>query len=151
MGHHGRGRSDDQHERLGFSGLTSTSGIAPPARTVSRGVDVRPAYDTILSVYNSCGSLIELACNDDADPGAPCGYGTFDSYATCPITTGATYKIRVSGFVGAFGNFSLTTKSDTGQAFCLGDGVSATICPCSNTSANLDPPVAATRSACRDV
>src|SRR4029079_1830678 len=75
----------------------------------------------------------QLGCNDEAPPGAPCGYQTHDAYLTWPVSAGETLKIRISGFIGQTGSFVLTTHNDTGQPFCLGDGSSATICPCSNT------------------
>lgn len=93
------------------------------------------SYDTSITLYASCTSTIQLACNDDAPQGAPCGYQSTDSYLTYPVSAGQVIKIRIAGFIGAQGAFLLETKTDVGQAFCLGDGVSATICPCSNTVA----------------
>ncbi len=92
------------------------------------------SFDTTIALYASCALLTQqLGCNDEAPPGAPCGYQTHDAYLTWPVTTGETLKIRISGFIGSTGPFLLTTLNDTGQPFCLGDGTSATICPCANS------------------
>lgn len=95
------------------------------------------SYDTSITLYSSCGlTVLALTCNDDAGPGSPCGYQTWQSYLTHPVVAGQTLKIRISGFIGATGPFVLTTSNRTGQPFCLGDGTSASICPCSNTVPN---------------
>ena len=62
------------------------------------------AYDTVLSLHSGCPgtSANEIACNDD-DPN--CG---FQSSLTVPVTAGETYLLRVSGFLGAAGDFTLT-------------------------------------------
>jgi hypothetical protein len=92
------------------------------------------SFDTTIALYASCALLTQqLGCNDEAPPGAPCGYQTHDAYLTWPVSTGQTLKIRISGFIGSTGSFVLTTLNDTAQPFCLGDGSSATICPCANT------------------
>lgn len=92
------------------------------------------SYDSSITLYASCALLQnQIACNDDAPQGSPCGYGTHDAYLTYPIVAGQTYKIRISGFSASQGAFWLTAKNDTGQPFCFGDGVSSTTCPCGNT------------------
>jgi hypothetical protein len=92
------------------------------------------SFDTTVALYASCALLTqELACNDDAPPGAPCGYQTHDAYLTWPVSAGETVKIRISGFIGSTGPFVLATSNDTGQPFCLGDATSATVCPCANS------------------
>jgi hypothetical protein len=92
------------------------------------------SFDTTIALYASCALLQQqLACNDDAPPGAPCGYQTHDAYLTYPVSVGQTLKIRISGFIGSTGNFVLKTENDTGHPFCLGDGTSATVCPCANS------------------
>lgn len=102
-------------------------------------------FDSSITLYASCTQLVnQLACNDDAPQGSPCGYATHDAFLTYPIATGQTYKIRISGFSGQQGTFRLTTLNDTGQPFCLGDGVSATVCPCGNSVA------AGTLSGCKN-
>ncbi len=64
-------------------------------------------YDTVLSVHTSCSSaeFTAAACNDDA---TSCGSNSVQSeIANLPVTGGTTYFIRVSGFQGATGDFSL--------------------------------------------
>jgi hypothetical protein len=92
------------------------------------------SFDTVVSAYDSCGGT-ELGCNDDAALGAPCGVNTVQSYLSLPATAGAAFVIRVSGFNGATGNFTLRAENASGVAFCLGDGFSAAQCPCANNSA----------------
>lgn len=80
------------------------------------------AYDTVLSVYTGdCSNLLEVACNDDgdgegADPsrgksgGGGCGLA---SSITLDVTAGNTYLIRVAGYLGATGQYSLSLTSLT--------------------------------------
>lgn len=57
------------------------------------------AFDTTLSVFDSCGG-IELACNDDyCDP---------QSELMIDLTAGQTYLIRVAGYDGQTGDYTLT-------------------------------------------
>ncbi len=58
------------------------------------------SYDSKLDIYTgACGSLVSVACNDDA-----CG---LQSTVTWASTVGVTYRIRVHGFVGATGAYTL--------------------------------------------
>lgn len=58
------------------------------------------AYDTKLDIYTgSCGALTSVVCNDDF-----CG---LQSQVTWGSTLGVTYYIRVHGFAGATGAFTL--------------------------------------------
>lgn len=121
----------------GLSGFTPDVWYAYPAnRTGLLAVTTCGSqYDTTVSVYPACGTTVDLGCNDDAPKGSPCGYNIgYDSYLTVPVNSGSTYFIRVSGFVGAQGTFTLTTHLDTGQPYCLGDAISGSICPCNNNS-----------------
>jgi hypothetical protein len=52
-----------------------------------------------------------------------------------PVVSGNDYKIRVAGYNGAEGSFIIRADVDTGAPFCIGDGISATPCPCGNNSA----------------
>jgi hypothetical protein len=67
------------------------------------------AFDTVLSVYDtdSCpsGTGSQIACNDDAPSGSPCG-GSF-SAVTINAVSGETYYIRLGGYEGDFGNYRL--------------------------------------------
>ncbi|MGD2108987.1 MAG: hypothetical protein PVI86_06300 [Phycisphaerae bacterium] len=73
------------------------------------------AFDTTLAVYDGCGGN-ELACADD-----DCG---FQSELELLVTEGETYYIRVSGFEGAEGNYSLLVTSCL-SACCFPQGVCA--------------------------
>ena len=74
--------------------------------------------DTVLSISSACGGT-QLACNDDAAPGVgPCGGGN-TSYLSQTLTSGQSIRIRVGGWNGASGAFSLAatwTASATGPA-----------------------------------
>ena len=67
-------------------------------------------FDTVVSVYDttSCpsGTGTQIACNDDAGTPAACA-GTTQSAVTINAAAGSTYYIRVAGFNGAFGNYTL--------------------------------------------
>lgn len=66
-------------------------------------------YDTVLSLHSACPgtSTNQLVCNDDCG-GSPCG-GTA-SCLTRSVTAGVTYYIRVSGYNGASGSFTLNVS-----------------------------------------
>ena len=67
------------------------------------------SYDSKLDVYTgACGSLTSVACNDDA-----CG---LQSTVTWASTAGVTYRIRVHGFAGATGAFTLAVTCATSLA-----------------------------------
>jgi hypothetical protein len=72
------------------------------------------SYDTVLAAYTGCcGSLTEVICNDDT-----CGLRSEISFAA---TAGTTYYIRVGGFNGAQGTYTLNL---TGPAVgCVPDFV----------------------------
>jgi hypothetical protein len=64
-------------------------------------------YDTVLSLHSACPGTTsnQLTCNDDCG-GSPCG-----GVASCisrSVTSGVTYYIRVSGYNGASGSFTLS-------------------------------------------
>ncbi len=82
------------------------------------------SWDTVLSVHSSCPGTAanELACNDDA-----CG---LQSIVEFPVTATTSYLIRVAGFQGASGPFTLTVTpvagvegDDCADAIEIGDGV----------------------------
>lgn len=61
------------------------------------------AFDTTLAVFDECDGM-ELACNDD----------TCDSYQseiTMNMTSASTYPIRIAGYDGATGDYTLTVTS----------------------------------------
>lgn len=61
-------------------------------------------FDTTLTVFDSCGG-VELACNDD--------YCDLQSELTINLTTGQTYLIRVAGYDGQMGDYTLTVVETT--------------------------------------
>ena len=71
------------------------------------------AFDTALSAWDNCDGL-ELACNDDA-----CG---LQSTIAWPVSAGVTYFIRVSGFNGRFGDFTLDVSCQGDVGGCPGQG-----------------------------
>lgn len=62
------------------------------------------AFDTTLAVFDSCGG-IELACNDN--------YCGLQSELTLDMTAGQTYLIRVAGYDGQTGDYTLTIVETT--------------------------------------
>lgn len=84
--------------------------------TVSVSIDTcGSTYDTVISAYSgACGSLVQLAngCNDDST--AACGAGTLQSRVTVTLTRGTTYRIRVAGFQGATGDYTVRVVGGTG-------------------------------------
>jgi hypothetical protein len=62
------------------------------------------SYDSAISVHSGAPGTPgnTLACDDDG-----CGYPS--SSLTLPVAGGATYYIRVSGYNGSYGDFTLTT------------------------------------------
>lgn len=68
------------------------------------------SYDTVLSVHSGCPGMTsnQLSCNDDCG-GSPCG--AVSSCLSRSVTSGTTYRIRVSGYNGASGAFQLKVTS----------------------------------------
>jgi hypothetical protein len=67
------------------------------------------SYDTALSVESgACGSLVELACNDDQ--GARCAASTLHSFVAVRLVAGTTYKVRVSGYNTQTGTGTMNIK-----------------------------------------
>ena len=60
-------------------------------------------FDTTLSVYDFCGGL-ELSCDEDS-----CG---IQSIISMYLETGQTYLIRVAGYRGAIGSYTIVINSD---------------------------------------
>jgi hypothetical protein len=71
-------------------------------------------FDTAIDIWDSCGGAV-LACNDDSF--AQCGPG-FRSSLTLALTSGTTYLVRVGGYNGQTGNFTLNVAvgTNTGSA-----------------------------------
>jgi hypothetical protein len=74
-------------------------------------------FDTTLAVYDACGGH-ELACDDDGCPLSP----ALRSSVTLEVTEGTTYFIRVAGYNGASGNYTLNVETCK-NACCLPSGL----------------------------
>ncbi len=73
-------------------------------------------FDTTLAVYDSCNTE-ELACNDDF------GHPDIDSQVALYMTEGTIYLIRVAGYDGQGGDFTLSINDDPpglDNDLCLG-------------------------------
>jgi len=66
-------------------------------------------YDTTLSVFDACGGE-EVICNDDGCPGP----NTVNSRLTFRVTAGTLFYVRVAGFRGDSGDYTLTAVCDVG-------------------------------------
>jgi hypothetical protein len=81
------------------------------------------SFDTVLSVRTGCPGD-ELACNDDS---AFCS-NALHSMLTVPVIQGTNYRIRVSGYNGATGNFTLRvnmlapSNDNCASAIAIGPG-----------------------------
>jgi hypothetical protein len=87
------------------------------------------SYDAVMSIHTGCpgSSTNELDCDDDG-----CGGYATPSIITLSVTGGTTYYIRVTGYYGAAGNFTLNiTGPDctTGNPPVLSNG---TVSPASD-------------------
>ncbi|MFQ5461767.1 MAG: IPTL-CTERM sorting domain-containing protein [Phycisphaerae bacterium] len=65
-------------------------------------------FDTTIAVFDGCGGA-EVGCNDDGP-----GCAGFTSSLTFPITAGVSYNVRISGFNGAAGNYTLSLTESCG-------------------------------------
>jgi hypothetical protein len=76
------------------------------------------AIDTAIAVYSACGGT-ELGCNDDCG-GSPCG--PTGACLSVPITSGTTYRIRVSdkGLGASGGAFTLNVSAAIPNDNCSG-------------------------------
>ncbi len=81
---------------------------APASGTLSLNT-CGSAYDTVLSIHSGCPGTTsnQLNCNDDCG-GSPCG--GVSSCLSRSVTAGVTYYIRVSGYNGASGSFTLNVS-----------------------------------------
>jgi hypothetical protein len=95
------------------------------------------SYDSVLSVHTGCpGSASnEVGCDDDG-----CGSSGGPSTVTASVTAGVTYYIRVTGWSGSAGSFTLNiTGPECGGALIvsLPDGAPDIIAPGTATSFNV--------------
>ncbi|HLP83762.1 MAG TPA: FG-GAP repeat protein, partial [Phycisphaerales bacterium] len=100
-------------------------------------------FDTVLSVHSDCPTLFSgntIVCNDDHTFAAPNNRASLVSFN---FTGGETYLIRVSGYNGAKGQFTLrnlisygVSNDNCSNAITVGQGT-ATFNTCSATDSNL--------------
>ena len=78
---------------------------APAAGTLTLNT-CGSAFDTVLSLFTACGGT-QLACGDDSAAGVgPCP-STAQSYLQQILTSGQSVRIRLGGYNGATGTFTL--------------------------------------------
>lgn len=73
------------------------------------------AFDTVLSVHNSCVFTQTLACNDDAEFS---GCGGVGSRIVYNATAGQPFLVRVAGSGDSFGTFGITLYTARANDFC---------------------------------
>lgn len=82
----------------------------PPADGVATLSLCGSGFDTTLAIFDECGGT-ELACNDDW-----CGKG---SQVTVSVDPGEDYWVRISGYGGGTGDYSLLiTREEPGEWAC---------------------------------
>ncbi|CAG1007145.1 hypothetical protein PHYC_03396 [Phycisphaerales bacterium] len=96
-----------------------------PAAGMLRVESCGSGYDTVVSLHPACGEAA-IACSDDA--GGACGLGSRVQVSV--PAAGTQYLIRMSGYSGAFGNYTMRVQffaAGTGNDECpnatpIGDG-----------------------------
>ncbi len=84
--------------------------VAPGTGSLTATTCNNAIFDTALEILDGaagCGSLVSLGCNDDA-----CGV---QSSVTTNVAAGGTYYIRVGGYFGDAGTFSLDVNGPSGS------------------------------------
>ncbi|GJQ29449.1 MAG: hypothetical protein HBSAPP03_13330 [Phycisphaerae bacterium] len=106
------GASNDGQASCGSSGTAADVwfAVTAPQAGFVRFDTCGSSFDTVLSVHTACpgGLANQVACNDDAGAFGPCA-GTLQSVAFVGVYPGQTYYVRLSGFAGAVGGFSLNS------------------------------------------
>jgi len=74
-------------------------------------------YDTVLSIHSACppDEANQLGCNDDTCE--------LQSSVSADVTSGTAYYIRVSGYNGNAGDYTLAVETDDGSGGALADAV----------------------------
>jgi hypothetical protein len=82
--------------------------FVPDADGLARFNTCGSAYDTVVSIHTSCPGTLDntIGCNDDAGPFGLCP-NTLMSNLDVPVSAGQTYFVRVSGYNGRNGAFTL--------------------------------------------
>ncbi len=98
--------SSTTSEDVWFKYLPTTSGTVLLSTCGS-------TYDTVLSVHSSCGTP-SIQCNDDHGQGTTFCAANLSSRISMNMIAGTTYYIRVSGYNGNAGDFTLTITGGNG-------------------------------------
>lgn len=105
-----------------------------PATSATIVIDTCTAsFDTVLSIFTgNCGSQVQVQCNDDSNNGT-CGTGNnLHSRISFAATAGVRYLVRVSGYQGATGTFTVKATGGGGSSCnstgrcCVGTGCTIT-------------------------
>ncbi|MBI1853605.1 MAG: hypothetical protein HYR85_24980 [Planctomycetes bacterium] len=91
-------------------------------------------YDTVVGVFTgTCGSLSEIACNDDA--AVSCASGSLQSRVTWPVTGGTTYSILVMAYGpnGIGGNLSYSLDVVPEEILCRAGNINGGVLPVTDT------------------
>lgn len=115
-----------------------TTGVAG-LYTVS--TDNGGTFDSQLKLYTACGSLVDIACDEDGG-----AINTLSSVICAPLAAGTTYLIQVDGWAdagagGAMGNFCINVNFTTGiPNDCINNAIDITslITPVNNTTNPFD-------------
>jgi hypothetical protein len=70
-------------------------------------------YDTVISLHSACG-VAATTCNDDHGQGAAFCSANLASRISANLVAGTTYYIRVAGYNGAQGDYTLTATGGGG-------------------------------------
>ncbi|MBS0197271.1 MAG: trypsin-like serine protease [Planctomycetes bacterium] len=81
--------------------------FSPPGDGIARLDTCNSQYDTVLSVHSGCPGTLDniIACNDDV--GNTYCPSPYSSFLAVPVQFGQTYYVRVSGFNGVAGLYTL--------------------------------------------
>jgi hypothetical protein len=91
--------------------------------------DAGTTFDTVLTIWDGssgCGTLVELACNDD-NCNLPSGNHFLNSTVTWTAVAGQQYFISVAGFYGSTGTFNLLVNAGGALALNFINAGSGTI------------------------
>jgi hypothetical protein len=106
------GASNDGQASCGASGTAADVWyvMTPSSSGFLRINTCGSTFDTVLSVHTACPgtTLNQIACNDDAGSIGPCPF-TLQSVVDVGVIAGQTYYIRVSGYAGQIGGFTLNS------------------------------------------
>jgi hypothetical protein len=95
--------------------------VAPCTGTATASTCNQATFDTTIAIFAGCGGA-EVACNDD---NGAAGCANFTSLVTWAVTSGTEYRIRVAGYNGSSGDYTLTLSCEGGGGdsnCCIANG-----------------------------